>query len=75
VHHVGLPLLAEKQLAFIEREKFFQRGEDDGGAEQVEDEPVQADVWRVVGEIGDSNVGTPARRWPTPFLSIAVRFA
>ncbi len=51
VHQVGLPFAAEHSLPAIEREHLFDHHEDQRRAEQVEDEPVQADVRRVIGEV------------------------
>ena len=51
VVEVGLPLGAEHRLLLAQREQLLDEDEDQRGAEQVEDEPVQPDVGRVVGEV------------------------
>src|SRR5690606_25626126 len=58
---VGLPLRPEYQLPLAQGQQFFDGDEDQGRAEQVEDEPVQADAGRVVGKVADGNA-RPAER-------------
>jgi len=51
VVEVGLPLRAEDGLVLAQRKQFFDEDEDQRRAQQVENEPVHADVGRVVGKV------------------------
>ena len=53
---VGLPLRPEHRLVLAQRERLLDEDEDQRRAEQVEDEPVEADVGRVVGEVVDRHL-------------------
>src|SRR5579859_7173270 len=48
VLHVGLPFLAENGLPFVQREQFFDHHENQCRAEQIQNEPVQPNVRRVI---------------------------
>ena len=50
VREVGLPAGAEHRL-IVNRQQLLDQDENHGRAEQVEDEPVEANVGRVVGEV------------------------
>ena len=64
VLEVDLPLGAEHRLVLAQREQLLDEDEDQGRAEQVEDEPVEADVGRAVGEVVDRHlVARRARGW------------
>ena len=52
---------AEHGLAFVEREYFLDDDEEQRRAEQIEDEPVQADIRRVVSKFADGNARTAER--------------
>ena len=59
---VDLPLRAEHRLVLAQREQLLDEDEDQGRAEQVEDEPVEADVGRVVGEVVDRHLVAAERQ-------------
>ena len=56
VVEVGLPFGAEDRLVLAQREQLLDEDEDQRRAEQIEDEPVEADVGRVVGEVVDRHL-------------------
>jgi hypothetical protein len=58
---IGLPFLAEDRLALVQRKQLLDHHEDQGRAEQVQDEPVQPDIRRVVGELADRHARTAQR--------------
>ena len=58
---VGLPLGAKDRLVLAQGEQLLDEDEDQRRAEQVEDEPVEADVGRAVGEVVDRHL-VPAER-------------
>src|SRR5678809_1333950 len=62
VVEVGLPLRPEHRLVLPQRERLLDEDEDQRRAEQVEDEPVEADVGRVVGEVVDRNLVAAERQ-------------
>ena len=62
MREVGLPAGTEHGLLAVQGEHFLDQDEDHAGAQQVEDEPVEPDIRRVVGEVADRHAMAARRR-------------
>ncbi len=62
MREVGLPARPEHRLVAMQRHQLLDQDEDHARAQQVEDEPVEADIGRVVGEVGHRHAMAAHRR-------------
>jgi hypothetical protein len=62
MREVGLPARPEHRLVAMQREQLLDQDEDHARPEQVEDEPIEADIGCVVGEVVDRHAMAAHRR-------------